>query len=367
MNGTIDHRPDRSKPWRARYLAPNGKQRSRSYKVKRDAQAWLRSEIGKIDRGEWRDPHGGKLLYGEHADRWIGGKLKIKEKTLVGYESLLRSRVLPVFGQTQLRHIHPSDVRAWIAGMNDEGLSPSRIRQAHQVLQASLQQAVGDNLLGRNPASGVELPSSRVREMLVLTPDQVARLASSASHRQPGAGNLITFLAYTGLRWGEAVALRSTAVDPLHRRLHVTESATEVKGRLVFGRPKNDLPRTVVLPGSLMELLAEHMRTYSSVSGLVFTSPHGHPLRSTNFRRSVWNAATSDLAVDEPHLAGLRIHDLRHTAASLAISCGGNIKVIQRMLGHKHASMTLDVYGHLYTDDLEAIADRLDGVLRAVA
>jgi integrase len=81
----------------------------------------------------------------------------------------------------------------------------------------------------------------------------------------------------------------------------------------------------------------------------------------------VWSAAVRDLAYDYPDLAGLRIHDLRHTAASLAISCGANVKAIQRMLGHKRASMTLDVYGDLYTEDLEALADRLDERYRGAA
>jgi len=100
---------------------------------------------------------------------------------------------------------------------------------------------------------------------------------------------------------------------------------------------------------------------------LVFTSPNGHPLRSPNFRRSVWTPAVGGLTLDFPDLDGLRIHDLRHTAASLALSCGANMKAIQRMLGHKNASMTLDVYGHLYTEDLEALSDRLDERYRGAA
>jgi len=116
-----------------------------------------------------------------------------------------------------------------------------------------------------------------------------------------------------------------------------------------------------------MEQMAAHISQFNTPNGLVFTSPGSQPLRSGNFRRSVWVAAVNDLAQDTPSLAGLRIHDLRHTAASLAISCGANIKAIQQMLGHKRASMTLDVYGHLYTEDLEALADRLDERYRGAA
>lgn len=367
MNGTIDHRPDRPKPWRARYLAPNGSQPSRSFTVKTDAERWLRSEITKLDRGEWIDPAGGATRYSDHAREWVNGLVGLRKKTVLGYESLLRSRILPVFGNHQLRRIQPADVRLWVAGMDTEGLSPSRIRQAHQVLRASLDQAVRDNSLVRNPASGVRLPRSRSREMLFLTPDQIHRLAALASHRRPGSGTLITLLAYTGLRWGEAVALRVNSIDQLRRRIHVTESATEVGGQLIFDRPKNHRARVVIPPASIMDEIATHITRFSAPDGLVFTSPNGHPLRSPNFRRSVWTPAVGDLTLDFPDLDGLRIHDLRHTAASLALSCGANMKAIQRMLGHKNASMTLDVYGHLYTEDLEALADRLDERYRGAA
>jgi integrase len=270
-------------------------------------------------------------------------------------------------GSTQIRRIQPADVRAWIFDMDAEGLSASRIRQAHQVLRASLEQAVQDNIIGRNPTEGTKLAKPRPRRMLKLNPEQVQRLAEAASAQQPGTGTLIAVLAYTGLRWGEAVALQVSAVDPLRMLIHVTESATEVSGRLVFGEPKNHRARVIVAPASIMDQVAGHISSFNAASGLVFTSPNGHPLRNANFRRSVWTPAVRELAHDYPDLAGLRIHDLRHTAASLAISCGANIKAIQRMLGHKHASMTLDVYGDLYTEDLEALADRLDERLRGAA
>ena len=84
----------------------------------------------------------------------------------------------------------------------------------------------------------------------------------------------------------------------------------------------------------------------------MFTAPQGGPLRSSNFRNTVWLPSVRTLAEHHPDLVALRVHDLRHTAASLAISCGANVKVVQQMLGHKNASMTLDLYSHLYTEDL---------------
>ena len=368
MNGTIDRRPDRPKQWRARYIGPDKKQRSRAFVMKRDAEGWLRDELGKLDRGVWLDPAGGKRPYAEHADDWISGTQGIKEKTRAGYVGLLRSRVLPVFGSTRLRRIHPADVRAWIAAMVDEGLSPSRIRQAHQVLRASLDQAVKDGLLAKNPARDVSLPKSNPRRMTALTMEQAQALSLLAEDHQPGAGMLVTLLSYAGIRWGEAVALRGHAVDPLHQRLNITTAATEVNGHLVVGTPKTHRIRTIVLPRVVADALSVHMaRTAVGPDDLVFTTPRGGPLRSANFWRRVWVPSRRTLAVAHPGLDSLRVHDLRHTAASIAISCGANIMAVQRMLGHEKASVTLDVYGHLYTEDLEQLADRIDDRLRGVA
>jgi integrase len=368
MNGTIDHRPDRNKPWRARYLAPNGKQPSRSFKTKREGQEWLRDEIRRIDRSSWIDPSDGKRHYAEHADAWLNGKLKVNEKTRVGYRSLLRSRVLPEFGSTQLRHIRVDSVRSWVAAMDAEGLSASRIRQAHQVLNASLNQAVTDGLIDSNPASGVELSREIRRKLNPLTIDQIEALASYAEDLQNGSMTLITVLAFSGIRWGEAVALQAARVDPLHQTIHIDTSATEVEGRLVVGTPKSYRVRTIVVPKTVSDILAEHMvRTGRRPGDQVFTAPLGGMLRSANFSRRVWRPATDRLYADYPSLEPLRVHDLRHSAASIAISCGANIKVVQRMLGHEKASVTLDVYGHLYTDDLEQVAAAIDERLRGAA
>ena len=110
-----------------------------------------------------------------------------ERKTVFGYECLLRSRILPGFGKHRLRQIKRGEVRAWIAAMDSEGLSPSRIRQAHQVLCASLDQAVQDRKLSGNPAAGMRLPRLQRRDMLVLTSEEVHRLASTicATRRRP--------------------------------------------------------------------------------------------------------------------------------------------------------------------------------------
>ena len=290
------------------------------------------------------------MPFEEYAEDWFGG-LTLKPKTIAGYRSLLDSRILPVLASVELRRITPDLLRAWIADMAQVGLSASRMGQAKRVVGAVLSQAVEDGLLGRNPADTVKVPKTMLREQRYLTAEQVTELADAVGQRMDGGDVLVKVLSYAGLRWGEAVALRGPRIDVLRRRIRVRESATLVSGELVWGPPKSHRDRTVVIPS----FLAEELAGLIDSDGLIFTSPDGHPLRSPNFLRRVWRPA-----VAECDLGDLVPHDLRHTAASLAISAGASVKAVQRMLGHASAQITLDRYSHLYDDDLEDLADSMD-------
>lgn len=344
-------RIDRPKPWRARYRGPDGRERSKTFRRKVDADRWLREQEGQLDRGLWLDPSEGKVTLEEYSTRWLTGR-PLKPKTVEGYKSLLNSRILPAFGSWPLRTIAPDDVRSWVAEMVTEGLSASRVKQARSLLATILKQAVVDGVLARNAALNVSTPQKKPRRQRFLTPDQVSTLAAACETRQEGAGGLVTFLAWSGLRWGEAVALRADSVDVPGRRVRVRRSMTEVGGRLVEGEPKTHEHRTVIVPRHALP-----KRYYRGSSVLVFTAPKGGPLRSANFRKNVWLPAVAEVG-----LGDLVVHDLRDTAASLAISSGASIKAVQRMLGHASAAMTLDVYGGLYDDDLEDLADRLEAL-----
>ncbi len=139
---------------------------------------------------------------------------------------------------------------------------------------------------------------------------------------------LIYVLAYTGLRWGEAAALRVRDVDLLRRRVHVERAMAEVGGRAIFGEPKDHDRRAVPLPAFVIDDLAAHLARRAP-DDLAFPSPGGAVLRNGNFRRNVFDAAA-----ERAGLAGITPHALRHTAASLAIAAGATVVVVQRMLGH---------------------------------
>ena len=172
---------------------------------------------------------------------------------------------------------------------------------------------------------------------------------------------MVLVLAYTGIRWGELAALRVSRVDLMRRRIHIAESVTEINGgRLDWGMPKTHERRWVPVPRFLVGPLSEQI-TGKSGDDLVFTGVKGAVLRVRGARRSWFDRAVRAAGVP----AGFHPHELRHTAASLAVSAGANVKAVQRMLGHATASMTLDVYADLFDDDLEAVADRLDDVARS--
>lgn len=344
-------RIDRAKPWRARFRAPDGSEQSRSFRRKVDAERWLRDQEGKADRGLWTDPAAAKVPLSEYAEAWLAGR-QLKPKSVATYRSLLDSRILPEFGEYQLRQISADAVRAWVAEMVDEGLSASRISAARAVLASILGQAVEDGVLARNAAANVKTPSKQPRRQRFLTPDEVAKLAAACESRQKGAGGLVTFLAWSGLRWGEATALRWSDVDLGKRRVKVHRAVSEVNGELIEGTPKTHEHRTVIVPRHALPSGSSTTR-----NGLVFTAPRGGYLRSAHFRTRVWLPAVTKVGLE-----GLVVHDLRDTAASLAISSGASIKAVQRMLGHKSAAMTLDVYGGLYDEDLENLADRLEAL-----
>jgi integrase len=231
------------------------------------------------------------------------------------------------------------------------------------VVSSILGLAVEGGYVSTNPARGLKVIGGTQREMLHLRASQVRRLAEAAEHLRPGSGVLVLVLGYGGVRWGEAVAIRRGRCDLVRSRVFVRESLSEVRGHLYFGPTKTHQNRVIILPPFLRDALAIHLRedVASDDHALIFTSPKGEPLRASNWRRRVWYPACEASGMPE----GLRIHDLRHTAASLLVSAGAHVKAIQRHLGHSTASQTLDRYAHLFTHDLEAVADRLEDVWAA--
>jgi len=291
--------------WQVLYRDPATK-RERSAGVfnrKVDATRQLRAVEYKLEAGEWIDPTLQATRYADWARTWIDTRSDLKPKTLDGYMSLLNSRILPTFGEIRLRDIRAIDIAQWVADMVTEGLSPSRTRQAYNVLSSSLQAAVRSDMIRVNPAHGANLPKIKINEMRHLTPTEVETIADRVGADYE---TLVYVLAYCAIRAGEAVALRRKNVNIVRSELRIMESATEISGRIEFGATKNRRNRNVTVPKFLMKRIEEHLDSYvaQDPDALVFGSPRGGALRLSNFRHRVWSQA-----VQGTDLEGVRIHD----------------------------------------------------------
>jgi integrase len=336
--------------WRARYRDDAGKEHARHFARKVDAQRWLDSVTTALGTGSYVDPARSKVTVAVWAQQWLAGQVHLKASTRVRYEGLLRNHVLPRWGSVPVTKIGHADIATWVAELVASGLSGSSVRHAHRVLSLMLSLAVRDGRLARNPATGVKLPRATVSHKRFLTHKQVAELAQAAGDY----GLAVRVLAYCGLRTGELAALRVSRVDLVRRRLDIVEAVTEVAGRAVFGTPKTHQCRSVPIPRGIADDLAAHMAGRAP-DAFLFPAPRGGVLLMRNWRRVIF-----DPAAQEAGLAGLTPHELRHSAASLAVSAGASPLAVQRMLGHASAAMTMDVYSGLFDTDLDAVAERLD-------
>ncbi|WP_328590861.1 tyrosine-type recombinase/integrase [Glaciibacter flavus] len=232
--------------------------------------------------------------------------------------------------------------------------SATTVLRAYGVLASILDVAVKDRRIPSNPARGVNLPRRVRNKHKYLSHSQVGVLAQNAKKHS----TLVLLLAYTGLRWGEAVALHVGDVDLDRRRVYVHENAVEVAGTIHVGTPKTGESRSVPFPPFLTPLLTPLTET-KTPADLLFGDGTTY-LHQPDRRRGWYVSAVARSQTSDTEFPRVTIHDLRHTAASLAISAGANVKAVHRMLGHSSAAMTLDTYADLFDDDLDAVAIALD-------
>jgi integrase len=351
-------RQHRSK-WQVLYRDPaTGRERSAGvFARKSDATRQRRAVEYRLQTGEWIDPELQATAYYEWATRWLPTKANLKPKTLERYESLLNRQILPRFGSVRLRDINAIEIEQWMADMHTNGLSDSSIKQARSLLSSTLKAAVRNGIIASNPVDGVTAPRTSRKEMRFINPAELRSLSEEIPEEIPEEyRTLVLTLGYTGMRQGELTALRRKRINLLRREIVVAESATDVHGKKVLGETKNRQARIIGIPTFLVSLLSEHLEAVpADPDALLFTSASGSPMGWSNFRKRVWNPA-----VVRASLAPLRMHDLRHTAASVLIAQGCQPKFIQEHLGHSSIVVTMDRYGHLYPEARSEVSDAFD-------
>jgi integrase len=344
--------------YRVRFRTPDRRQTDkRGFRTKRDAQAWASQlEVDKR-RGAYVAAAAGRVELGDYAREWLASKHKLKPSTRARYRVVLDTAIAKHSG-VALGDISRQYVREWVADLSTT-MAPASVHKTVGVLRQILAMAVAENRLVVNPAVGVELPSVTSVEQRFLTLEQLHTLANAAGEHRP----LVYVLGTCGLRFGEVAELRWRDVDLDGLRLRVARSVALVDGRFIIGLPKTAHGRTVSLPQFVADLLEP-----GEPGALVFPDSEGGHMRGSNVRRRWWSkaVATAELfprTVGVEILYEFKLHELRHTAASLAIQAGANIKALQNMLGHESAGLTLDRYGHLYGSDVEAVGVAMNALL----
>ncbi|MEU6312385.1 tyrosine-type recombinase/integrase [Streptomyces sp. NPDC047014] len=345
--------------WRVRWYGPDGKPKALTFQKLPQAEAEVHAITARLDKGSYRDPKSGKAAVKVVAEEWFGSKRKIGRTTKHDYREILDNYVIPKWGDWQVAAIQWEDVSEWLTelctqpGKSGRVLGAQRVIKTYRVLSMTMKHAVFSKRISTSPCHDHDLPRpDEEDEHVYLTYDQLEALAAAAGEYRL----LILTLGYCGIRWAEASAIKTGRLLVPKRRIRIVQNYTDVKGVLALGPVKNHEKRSVPLPRSF----ADELGTLASGRGqgdLLFAAPEGGPLRYNNFRSRVF-----DPAVKAAGLTGMGItpHKLRHTAASLAIAAGADVKVVQLMLGHKDAAMTLNVYGHLFPDRLDEVADALD-------
>lgn len=343
--------------YRVRYRKPDRSQSDkRGFRTKRDAELFLASvEVAKA-KGSYVDPTLARVTVSDWMELWLGSRQDLRATTRTRVVGIVQKHVQPALGPVPLGELTRLQVQQWAAALPG---SPESVRKIVNVLSGALQLAIDDGRLASNPAVRLKLPKPVRASKRYLTHDEAAALAMAVDARSHGVelgyGLLVMVLSYCGLRWAELSGLRVMDVDLGRARLAVKQTVVADKGYQRIEAPKDYEHRSIPIPRFLLEPLRLQMGARDAQDPVFYGARTHTWLRNHTFRNGWFDPAASQIG-----LPGLTPHELRHTAASLAVSAGANVKAVQRMLGHASAAITLDRYADLFEDDLDAVAVALD-------
>jgi integrase len=319
--------------WRARYVDNAGREHSRTFERKVDAQKWLDGQLAALLRGDHIAPRDARLTVGEWCDKWLAGYGTRRASTVRQAEVHIKI-IKAHFDAVPLSAVRPSDVRTWTVALKKEGRADSYIYALYSRLSQLFADAVHDGIVARNPCSRRTSPGMGKQRPYVATTKQVWALYDAVP---PGVRPAILLGAHAGLRLAEAAALRVTDVDFASGM--VTPSVQWVDEPL-----KSDTSRTPIpIPAEMARLLAEAIPLGNGTH--IVSDQWADAGGPWTIERAV-RAARSGVGLPD----GFRFHDLRHYFASLLIASGLDVKVVQARLRHASAKTTLDTYGHLWPD-----------------
>lgn len=342
--------------------------------TKKDAEKKLSEILNQLDNGTFIKP--GKTTLGEYLDKWLRDYVKpnLAPRTAEGYDHIINRHISPSLGKITLTQLKPEHLQHYyseklLGGRCDGkgGLSPRSVRHHHITLHDALEHAVKMGLLNRNVASAVSPPRYQRPQWHTLSELDISNVLKAAQETPYYA--LFYTAIFTGMRRSELLALRWCDLDLLLCQAYVIRTLHHLRtGEIVFRQPKSAKGRRMVsLPPSLALLLQKHKdKTFEqrielgiplTDDNLVFSDLEGKPLLPDTITHA-WIKLSRRIGLE-----GVRLHDLRHTQASLMLKQGVHPKIVQERLGHSSIQITLDTYSHVAPGLQEAAAKRFDEAL----
>jgi integrase len=353
--GNIAKRPDGQ--YRARYRDPEGREHSKHFGRKLDAQHWLDEVTTSRIIGQYVDPKAGKITFRKFYDDWSARQIwvsgTVAAMTYAAYST--------TFADLEIGKVRKSHVEQWVKTMSLT-LAASTVASRFHNVRRVFKAAVADKVRADDPTDNVSLPAPRRAEaaMSIPTPVQVGALLEAADD---DLAPMASLAAFAGLRLGEISGVQVADIEFLPRTLHIARQFQDRWGPMEIRDPKYGSERTAYLPDALLMILSEHIARHSiggQPEAWLFTNPAGTAPPRSNRVNDRWHATCKRAGI-----SGFTLHDLRHFYASGLIAAGCDVVTVQRALGHSSPSITLDTYSHLWVTAEDKTRTAAAGIMSA--
>jgi integrase len=342
--------------WAGQITLPTGERKFKYNKRQNVVKEWLLTARGDLQKGVL--PQNDKITVSEFMESYMEtvAKNTLRPSTQQMYWSYIRVHINPSLGKIKLKDLGPHHLQRFYSQKVDGGLSKRTVQIIHGTIRRVLNQAVSWGIIQKNVCKQVKAPRPAKTAPTFFTKEQLnAFLESVKGHRY---FPIYLLLIYGGFREGEVLGIHVEDCDMGNRAINVRHQVVTLKGGLVIAEPKTESSkRAVTLPKVAYDELKRHLEQLDRKQGLIFTTNTGRPISPRNLIRHF------KLALRAAGLPDIRVHDLRHSHASLLLASGINPKVVQERLGHASITLTLTTYSHVIPSLQEEVAKRLDTIL----
>jgi integrase len=353
----VNYKDSATGEWKRLWKTVDGSRKADTLKTKM---------LGEVDKGYIKPS---KISVEVHLNEWLKGSVRstVSPRTYQLYEYIARKHLTPALGNIPLSRLRPQNIQMLYADKLQEGLSPRTVQLLHVTLHKALDNAVKTGLITHNPIDAVDQPKVERHQMKTMSEDDVNRFLNEA--RKGDYYSLFFMYLFTGLRRNEALALRWNDIDLLGAQLSVNRTMQFIGNKVTFKQPKTaSSRRQIALSPSTCVMLRLHRETQDNYrkqfglvplldSELVFCQYDGKPYSPDVVTRN-WIKLVRRCGLD-----GIRLHDARHSHASLLLKQGVHPKVVSERLGHTGIAITMDLYSHVAPGMQKAAAAGFDDAI----